>query len=65
MSSMVMLVRCLRMWSCSRRCLSAAMAGMRGMLGYILVMSKDFTMCVSGMVNCDKMCLRWRESWTW
>jgi hypothetical protein len=50
MSSMDMLVRCLRVWSRSRRRLSAAMAGMRGMLGYMLVMSKDVSMCVGDVI---------------
>ena len=41
------------------------MAGMRGMLGYMLVMSKETRMWVSGMVKRERCCLRWSESWTW
>ena len=65
MMGMGMLVRLLRVGSFSRRRLSAAMAGALGMLGYILVISKDTRICVSGMVCCESNFLRWRESWIW
>jgi hypothetical protein len=41
------------------------MAGVRGMLGNILVTSKEIRVCVSGMMMFSSLLLRCKESLTW